>query len=111
EFDVSMRSSVVSDVKTGLREKWRYEVAREFGPEWAATARDNFQTPRDFGRPIEEDCKEQTLEGGRVSYQCRFATAACKEPQVLRSDGTLGDPPPPPQPQTPAPVPSSGGSR
>ena len=115
EFDASMRSNVVSDVKSGLREKWQYEVARKFGREWTVTARNNFETLREFGRPIEEECKEQMLEGGRVSYQCRFATAPCKEPQVLRSDGTFGDaqppqPPPQPQPQPPAPV-TGGGSR
>jgi hypothetical protein len=106
DVDGSMGSDIVNSVRSGLKERWKYEVVVKYGQEWIATADKDFETHRTFGRPIEEECKEQRLDNGRRSVQCRFATAACKAPASLQtSDAPVSTPAVQPS------DPSSGGRR
>jgi len=95
-----MRENVVSGVKSDLQNKWRHEVAQQFGAEWAATARNNFEVLRAFRHSIEEGCSEGSTQEGAMSYQCRLTATPCLEPASLQTT-----------PSAPAISPGSGGTR
>ena len=98
----TIKTDTYLSIRADLKDIWKREVEKEFGPEWTATANDDFKTLRSFNRPIEEGCKEESLDGGRIRQQCKFAVAPCKAPLPLAPESV----PNPPAVQPPAAAPA-----
>ena len=81
-LDAGIRSTIQSSVMSTLKERWQSEVGAKFGPEWGDSWY-NLVILRER-HPVEEGCKEQAGEAGRISYQCKAATTPCKKPAAAR---------------------------
>jgi len=71
-------STIKSSVMSSLKDPVAGGGRAKFGPEWGDSWY-NLVILRER-HAVEEACKEQVGEAGRISYQCRAATHALQEP-------------------------------